>query len=379
MIYLDNAATTYPKPEEVYKKMDWVNRYLAVNAGRGSYGLARTAMRLIDDTKEKLIELVGGKGYYTVSLLPSITVALNQIIQGLDYNKCRTIYISAYEHNAVARPLHLIAQNNKNVTINFLPMKPDLTIDLEKTRYLFSQTKPDVVVLNMISNVTGYVLPFEEIFNEAKKYDCLTILDSAQGLGIIEFNIMKACCDILAFTSHKALYGPIGIGGMIIKNDVHLNSFIVGGNGMNSLELDISNNNEFRYEFSSPNIVSIGGLNEALCQLDIGGTKKQETELTDYLLTKLKSINKVHVISYPAYCQIGVVSFTVEGYDSEDIGMILDDDYGISVRTGYHCAPYIHEHLQDKKTNGTIRISVGKYNCKKDIDMLFLALEEIGG
>ena len=164
MIYLDNAATTFPKPDLVYEKMDDVNRNYAINAGRGSYKLAREASELIFDTKKRLRELVKDKKNSSVVFSPSITIALNQIINGLNIKDGETVYLSPYEHNAVARTVNHIAKK-VNVEILQLPLNNEtLEIDLDKMKYQFSIKKPDYIISSHVSNVTGYIQPVEEIF-----------------------------------------------------------------------------------------------------------------------------------------------------------------------------------------------------------------------
>ena len=166
MIYLDNAATTYPKPENVYCEMDRVNRELAVNAGRGSYKAARTAMSLIDDTKIKLLQLFHAEGLADICFTPSITHAINQTLAGAHLDETSNVYITPYEHNAVARPIKLL-QDKYHFSVKKIPLDEDLTIDLKKMQYEFTRNKPSLVIANKVSNVTGYVLPTDEIFSIA--------------------------------------------------------------------------------------------------------------------------------------------------------------------------------------------------------------------
>ena len=170
-IYLDNAATTFPKPESVYTEMDYVNRNLAVNTGRGSYSLARKATEIIDRTREKALKLVKGKDVADIVLTPSATIAMNVIIGGLDWSGADVCYVSPFEHNAVMRPLHLISEKYGFDLIE-LPLKSEtLEIDFEKMEYMFSMNPPTKVFATHISNVTGYILPVKEITEMAKKYN----------------------------------------------------------------------------------------------------------------------------------------------------------------------------------------------------------------
>ena len=178
-IYLDNAATTFPKPESVYTEMDYVNRNLAVNTGRGSYSLARKATEIIDRTREKALKLIKGKDVADIVLTPSATIAMNVIIGGLDWSGADICYVSPFEHNAVMRPLHLISEKYGFDLIE-LPLKSEtLEIDFEKMEYMFSMNPPTKVFATHISNVTGYILPVKEITEMAKKYNLKTFSDLA--------------------------------------------------------------------------------------------------------------------------------------------------------------------------------------------------------
>ncbi len=378
MIYLDNAATTFPKPDCVYERMDQFNRTSAVNAGRGSYGLAQEASAVISDTKNRLRTLMHLDIDVPVVFSPSITVALNQIISGFQYRDRANIYVSPFEHNAVARTLHKI-EKERQITIHILPVDAETQeIDLEKMKYAFVKNKPDYIFLNHVSNVTGYVLPVKEIFAEGKKYESINVLDTAQSLGLIEFDAYDYKADIVAFAGHKCLYGPFGVGGFVNISKLCLDSYITGGTGSDSLNLDMPDDSISKYEPASPNIVAIAGLQAALKVLDVEKNYKAEKELTDYLIEKLQEIRKIKIfVPDNRNHHIGIVSFVMDGYDSNDIGTILDEDYGICVRTGYHCAPYVHDVIKDQKYKGTVRVGLGQFNKKNDVDELIKALKEL--
>lgn len=376
MIYLDNAATTYPKSENVYKALDEANRELAFNSGRGSYKCARMAAQIMDGVRNKIIKLVKANNMADVIFTPSITIALNQILQGISFVKGDVVYLSPYEHNAVARVLHLI-EKRTGIILKEMPLKEDtLEIDIEKLQYLFLKDKPRCVCCVHVSNVTGYVLPVEEIFEIAKKYDAITIMDTAQSLGLVDIS-SSVKVDFLAFAGHKTLYGPLGIGGFVDYGHYELKECFAGGTGSDSLNLDMPDSIPGKYEFASANIVAIRGLDEALNEVESCKSNEIEKELLSYLIGKLGGIEGVHMYLPPEGKHIGIVSFTVEGYKSEDIGIILDEDYDIAVRTGFHCAPLIHKWLKDEETLGTVRVGIGRYNTKADIDALCGALQEL--
>lgn len=373
MIYLDNAATTFPKPESVYKVMDDCSRNYAVNANRGSYAAAEKCAQIITETKRKLQKIVNASSNYPVVFAPSITVALNQIISGIKWCSDDVVYISPYEHNAVARTLYLV-KKKRNIRIRLLPLKNDLTIDLDKLEFEFNVEHPKAVICTHMSNVTGYILPISKIFSLAKKFNAITILDSAQSLGLIPVDLNTMQLDFLAFTAHKSLYGPLGIGGFINVGGLVLEELIVGGTGSDSTNLDMPCDLIGRYESSSSNIVAIAGFNAALDCLDQQNILRHEKFLTTYLKRKLSSIPSVKLLSPDDEQHISVVSFVIDGYVSEDVGFILDDQFGICVRTGYHCAPFIHEYLEDDLFSGTVRIGIGQFNCEHDIDCLIDAV-----
>lgn len=379
LIYLDNSATTFPKPEIVYKEMDMVNREMAVNAGRGSYSLAKKASEMIVDVKKKILELFNAPERAEVILTPSITIALNQILQGITVPSGSNIYVSPYEHNAVARTVNLIAKRC-NVNIIEIPIDvSSLEIDMKRLESIFALHKPYVVCCSHISNVTGYILPVEEIFNLSKKYNAINVLDTAQSAGLININLCKLNADFVAFAGHKTLYGPFGIGGFVDISKIKLNEVIVGGTGSDSLNLDMPSKLPDRYESSSMNITAIAGLKVALDYIKKEGvTEDTEKELTRYLVKKLKEVPDIQLyLPQNKDNHISIVSFNIIGYKAEEIGMLLDQDYNISVRTGYHCAPYIHSYLKDTSFLGTIRVGLGIFNTKQEIDKLVEALNEI--
>lgn len=377
MIYLDNAATTYPKPEAVYYAVDNANRELSFNAGRGSYKVARKATKLIDETRKKLLEIVYAKNRGEVVFSSSITIAINQILNGIDFLDGDIVYVSPYEHNAVARTIHDLEKKKKIKVIEMPLNEEDLTIDLEKLKYMFLKDKPKCVCCIHVSNVTGYILPIEKIFSYAKKYGAITVLDTAQSLGIIDVNSNSANVDFIAFAGHKSLYGPFGIGGFIKIGNVKLKEYITGGTGSDSLNLNMPKESINRFEPASQNIVAIAGLLAALKETRIEETYNYEKKLTNYLVNRLASIDDVKLYVPPDQEHIGIVSFNISGYKSEEVGMILDEDFDIAVRTGYHCTPFIHKWLKDYEYRGTIRIGLGRFNDFSDIDRIINAIKEL--
>lgn len=375
MIYLDNAATTFPKPESVYVAMDQMNRK-AVNAGRGAYKSAHEMSVLIADTKQKLRKLIGEDSNTPVIFSPSITIALNQIINGLKFNGGECVYVSPYEHNAVARTIARV-QEFYQLKVKELPLDNNLEIDLEKMKYEFSQDRPSCIFCTHVSNVTGYILPVKEIFEEGKKYNSINVLDTAQSLGLVPVRGKELNADIIAFAGHKTLYGPFGIGGFFNLSNVPLLPVVTGGTGTDSLNLHMPEGPEAKYEAASENIVAIAGLNAALGCLNQEALFQHESELTEWLISIFSEIKRVKLLVPPIGKRVGIVSFTVNSLKSDDVGTILDQDFDIAVRTGYHCAPYIHKYLRDENKMGTVRVSLGQYNTQEDIYSLISAIKEL--
>lgn len=220
-IYLDNAATTFPKPEVVYSSMDKFLREKCVNAGRGSYNLAQDATNLIDETRKQVLELVNATLDKKVIFSPSATIAINQVLRGLEWNNIKNVYVSPFEHNAIMRTLHSLQKENE-FNINIIPFD-NMTFELNKDdlRVMYSTKEPDLVIMSHVSNVTGYILPIKECHELGKKYNPINIVDCAQSLGVVKVDVKEdfSECDFIIFAGHKSLYGPFGVGGFIYLND----------------------------------------------------------------------------------------------------------------------------------------------------------------
>lgn len=375
MIYLDNAATTYPKPESVYLALDYANRN-AFNTGRGSYKVAREASIIKENVRKKILKLnniKNGKVVYS----NSATNSLNDIIFGLDIKDGDNIYISPFEHNSIIRPLEELKTRIK-INVNVLPFNKETWIpDYEKIKNNFAVNKPKVIILSQISNVTGYILPYEKIFDLSSKYNCINILDSAQGYGVVPIDDIQNI-NYIVFAGHKSLYASFGIAGYIKLKDDYLKHNIFGGTGSDTMNPKMSNLIPDGYEAGSPNIVSICGLNASIDWIMKEEIYSEEKKLTDYLIEELKKIDKIKIFIPKCYDDIfGVVSIGVNNYSSDDVGKILDDEFDICVRTGYHCSPLIHEFIESMQYNGTVRISLSKFTKKEEIDELINSLKTL--
>lgn len=381
MIYFDNAATTYPKPEIVYIAVNECQRNYAVNAGRGTYRTARQASEIIRSTRVALAKLVNISNENNVILSPSATIAMNIVLNGLEYTPNTTIYITPFEHNAVARPLKKLA-DIYGFSIEMIPFdKKTQELDVETMQNKFIVKHPDVVIVNHISNVTGNVLPIDVIFNASAEYGAVNILDASQSLGLVPIDLSLQRTDFIVFAGHKNLYGSFGTGGFIYNSSVKLKTFLTGGTGSDSLNLDMPEQMPDLYEPASHDIVSVSALNASLSWISNIGVKTiyaHKKELTDYAVEKLEELSSVTLyLPENRENHISIISITHCDYRPEELAEILDNDFDIAVRSGYHCAPYVHSLIGTEGNGGTVRISIGYFNTKDDIDSLINALREL--
>lgn len=374
MIYLDNSATTFPKPEEVYTALDFANRSLAFNAGRGDYSQSKKAFEIIDDTRAKIASFVSAKKEQVV-FTSSATESLNIIINGLGIKNGDNIYISPFEHNAIVRPLYNL-KKEIDFAIHILPFDKDMSLDEEKMKNMFAINNPSFVFASQISNVVGLILPYQRIFEESKRFNSVNILDSAQSYGVLNPN--KRNIDFIVFAGHKSLYASFGIAGFISLTNYKLKITKSGGNGSDSRNHDMPDTNHERYESGSPNIVAIYGLNKSCEWLRNNNVLEHEKKLTSLLINNLKKLDNV-VVYLPENISdvLGIVSFNVKGYSPDDVGSILSSDYDICVRTGFHCSPFVHDLIDTVETNGTVRVSVGAFNTEEDVNGLIEALKTL--
>lgn len=380
MIYLDNAATTFPKPDCVYTTVDYVQRNSAVNAGRGSYNIAAEALRTVDETRFLMAKFVNATSPDCVVFTPSATLAANEIILGLDWDEYKTVYISPFEHNAIARPIEVI-KKRYGISVIQLPFSMEThELDMEKMERMFSANPPDYIFINHISNVTGTISPIGTITNSAKSYDAIVVVDGSQSVGLVEIDLQKIAIDYLIFAGHKNLYSSWGIGGFINNSAFSLQPILAGGTGSDSLNLNMQTSTPLGFEMGSPNIIAISSLNSSLKWLfDIGidAIAKKKKILMDRLILGLESTSAKLYLPGKDVKHTSVLSFNLPDYEPSEVGAILNQDYDIAVRTGYHCAPYIHEFLDTVHTHGTVRASLSLFNTEDDIDALIKAVSEI--
>lgn len=375
MIYLDNAATTFPKPDLVLDYVNWVQRNCAVNIGRGSYKLAQEAVQISDKAKIKFAEFVHANSANDVVFTPSATIAANEIIYGLEWDALKNVYVTPFEHNAIMRPLEMMREHF-GISIYTLPFDKDTQeLDSDEMNRLFSLNNPDYVFINQVSNVTGAIIPVKDIGRAAHDYGATVVVDGSQSVGIIEIDLKKEPIDFLIFAGHKNLYASWGIGGFVINSVKTIKPMLAGGTGSNSLDMRMDG-----YEVGSPNIIAIASLEKALDWINSIGIQNivsHKRVLTRRLIEGLEECGVELYVPLNTDMHTSVVSFNIPDYESTEVGMILDQDFGIAVRTGYHCAPLIHKLIGTEEKKGTVRVSVSYFNSKNDIDELIDAVKNI--
>ena len=385
-IYLDQASTSYPKAPSVAQAVyDYLNGS-GVNVNRGGYQAAYSIEEQIFETREQLLHLfhfTSGKGK-NVIFTPNITTSLNILLKGL-LKPGDHVLVSAMEHNAVMRPLVQLSQNG--ITFDRIPCRSDGSLLIEKAEELLRPETRLLVCLHA-SNVCGTMMPLQEIGKFCQKHGLLFILDTAQTAGVIPIDMEALHIDALAFTGHKALRGPQGTGGFLLRNELVscINPLISGGTGSISHTEEVPDFLPDRYEPGTPNIPGILGLHAALSDLshtDMMEIRQHELELTQYFIDGILQMDpqesSLRIIGKKDICnRCAVVSLQTLNLDMARAAYELDASYGIMTRVGLHCAPNAHKTL-GTYPEGTIRFSFGSTNTRDEIDLALHALSEIAG
>ena len=367
LIYFDNAATAWPKPESVYKFMIDFYRRTGVNPGRSGFDLALEAGSLLDRLRKRLTKFFGGDEDAPERLCfgYNATDALNLIIAGSSVSGDHVITTNL-EHNSVIRPINHLVRDG-GVTATFVPfdgagfVHPD-----DIARAIRPNTR--LVIVNHGSNVIGTVQPVKEIGRICRERGITFAIDTAQTAGVIPINMKEMNIDVLAFTGHKALMGCMGIGGLCVRQHVHLGQTRSGGTGVRSAYPYHLEEYPWRMEFGTPNMVGVAALWAGQEWLDGNGVEAihaREMRLARKLVDGLRQIDGVRL-----YCcdnldnHLSTVTMNLEGLEAGDVGIMLDVDHGIATRTGLHCAPLVHQQLGTLERHGTVRFSIGAFNTE---------------
>jgi cysteine desulfurase family protein len=376
-IYLDNGATSYPKPESVYTAIIEYMRSNGASPGRGNYFRAMEADRLVYNTRKALCQLLGASRPSQIILTCNATESLNMALKGY-LRQGDKVITTSYEHNAVTRPLNKL-KAERDIQIEQIPCAPDGTIDMDWTRRKLREGVR-LAVVSHGSNVIGCVAPLWEIVSASHEQGVQVLVDAAQTAGAYPIDISTVPVDMLAFTGHKSLLGPTGTGGLYIREGLELSTLKEGGTGGMSLSLFQPDDPPDRYESGTMNISGIAGLFAGvtfLLGIGVDTVREHEMALAKLLLDGLDAVPGLSYYG-PARAEnrLGLVSFNLDGHDPNKIALKLDRDYGIMVRSGIHCAPQAH-HLLGTVPKGAVRASVGYFNQKEDVERLIDALNQI--
>jgi len=383
IIYLDNAATTYPKPECVYQAAAKFYRCHGGNAGRGANPLARKGAELIAETRTMLSSWLDAPSPEQVIFTPSATVALNLAILGTKLRHSDVAYVTPFEHNSVLRPLEHLRQA-AGVFVQEMPFdRQTMACQLDRLTAQFRVDPPALVCITQASNVCGAMPPVIEIARLAKESNpgAVVVVDGAQVAGLYSLPLSDGLVDAYIFSGHKSLYGPYGVAGLVLASDWRPAPLLFGGTGTISESVQMPSSLPSVYEAGSHNVWAIAGLKAALEWLQETGREAivaHTVELADELRDGLEKTPGVQVYAPPRgdlWC--GIVAFTIEGLRPQAIEAALGAK-GIAVRAGLHCAPWIHRWLETLGDGGAVRVSAGQLNVIGDIISLIEAVTSFG-
>lgn len=378
MIYLDNSATTFPKPDRVYRKMDEFYRRAGVSPGRSGTDLAHEAEDLVFRTRQRLCGFFGGTDPNRLVFGYNATDALNQAIGGM-LSTGDHVVTTELEHNSVLRPLY-VKEMSGEITVDYVPFGEKGFVDPEDIRKAIRK-RTAMVIVNHGSNVIGTLQPLAEIGAVCREREVPFVVDASQTAGMVPIDMQSMNIDVVAFTGHKSLMGPTGIGGLCVGEGVQIRSTRFGGTGVKSAVRTHLEEYPYRLESGTLNLLGVAGLSAGLDFIEEEGLeniRRHEMALYERFREGLAGIDGVN-----PYCagepekHLPVISLNVRNFLAGDVGTLLDVDYNIAVRTGLQCAPLVHQRIGTLEIKGTVRFSMGPFNQESDIDRALYALHKI--
>lgn len=376
MIYLDNAATTYPKPEQVYDSiMDCMKNYCA-NPGRAGHKMAMRAAREIYDARENIAKLFNIDNPMNIIFTNNATDSLNLAIKGA-VKEGDHIITTSMEHNSVIRPIKsLEARGISNTIVN---CNKEGFLDVNDIK---NAIKPNtkLIVTTHASNVVGTLVDIKAVGEIAKENNILYLVDASQTAGVYSIDVKDMNVDMIAAPGHKCLLGPQGTGILYIREGLSVDILKEGGTGSKSEDLFQPEIVPDRYESGTHNTPGIAGLNEGvkfILEKGIDNIRLHEEELCQYMLDKLEEVPNINIYgTKDSKKRAAVIAINIGDMDSGEITFILDSEYDIATRSGIHCAPLAHKTLGTLE-QGAVRFSLGYFNTKEEIDKAVEALKEI--
>lgn len=377
MIYLDNAATSFPKPEAVYAALDRFARHSLANPGRSGHKMAQAAEHAIADARHRLNRFFNGRNPERFVFTLNCTDALNMAFKGV-LNPGDHVITTDLEHNSVSRPLVAMAEAGR-ITVTRIAADAGGTIDPGAIKAAITP-KTRLIALTHASNVLGTVQPVAEVGRLARERDLLFLVDAAQTAGVVPIDVQAMCIDLLAVPGHKSLFGPTGTGALYAGPRAEIRAWREGGTGGDSLTPTQPADFPHFLEGGTPNVLGIAGLIAGLDFVEERGVdaiRKHEVELCDRLRRTLAELPGFEVFGHgDPERRVGAICFRYDGIPAPDLAGILDTSFDIAVRPGLHCAPYIHKAL-GTAPDGLVRVSPGPFNTDADIDRLIAALREV--
>jgi len=376
MIYFDNAATSFPKPEEVYQAVDKALRVYGANPGRSGHKMALQAGRVIFETRELLAELFHINDPMQVVFTCNATSALNLGIKGCLENGDHVL-LTGMEHNSVIRPIKALEKMGVEHTV--VPCSPQGMLNIKE---LEAAIRPNskMIIATHASNVTGSLMPIIAIGELSHKYNLIFLLDASQTAGVYHIDVNKMHIDLMAFAGHKSLFGPQGTGGLYIRKGLALTEIFQGGTGSKSDRIIQPEMIPDRYESGTLNTPGIAGLGAGvrfILERGLDEIRVHELALAKYMWERLTEIKGIQVYGPGNFShQAPVISLNLNGLDSSEAAYLLDHQYDIAVRPGIHCSPLAHETIGTLE-QGTVRFSIGFFNTNHDVDRALDALYHI--
>ena len=379
MIYLDNAATSWPKPPEVLKAMTDVLERAGGNPGRSGHRLSIVAARAIYDARESIADFFGISEPLRVIFTNNATHAINLALRGI-LKSGDQVVTSSMEHNAVMRPLRQLEK--QGIRLSVVPCSADGSLNVNDLSKAVN-TGTRLVVITHASSVVGTILPVAEITSIAHQAGAMVLVDAAQTAGALPINMLEMGIDLLAFTGHKELLGPPGIGGLVIADKIDVSQIeplICGGTGSRSESEEQPNDLPDKFESGTANLVGIAGLGAGLKWIQEQGIdeiRNYMERLFQTLINGLTVLPKVKVYgTLDPERSVAIVSFKIEGMQVSEIGLRLDEEYGLLSRVGLHCAPAAHKTI-GSFPEGTVRLAPGVFTTMNDTKEAIQAIKRV--
>ncbi len=375
-VYLDNAATSWPKPEAVYQAVDHFMREVGATPGRGGYQQEEEAQSIADEARTTIAQLFHAPDPQRVVFTLNATQAINMALKGW-LNPGDHVVTSSIEHNAMWRPLK--ALEKRGVEITTVPCTLDGIIDPMDVQAAIRKNTRMIALLHA-SNVLGTILPIAEIGEIAHNHEVLFLVDAAQTAGNYPIDMQSMRIDLLAFAGHKGTYGPQGTGGLVVMPGIQLETWVEGGSGVLSRPESMPDELPLRLEAGTQNSAGVAGLLAGVrfvLEQGIEKIRAHEMTLAGELIDQLQAIPGMRILGPVNLEQrTAVVSVTVDDYIPDQLSAVLDKVFGVATRAGLHCAPQAHR-VAGTLENGALRFSPGYFNTMEDIDLAVNALKDI--